>query len=167
MFRHLSRIATAMATIAAIIGLAALPAAQPPASDRSTAAAAAAVKAAPVTQAVRRYQIITQTAWDSWAGTDATVRIKVYGFAAESPGYVNLDNSDDNFEPGKTDVFDNFQWNDLGGVDFIGVYKGNNGSDWKLLYVDVRDTITGITYHCPTNTDPAWATTRTRPPRTG
>ncbi|MFG2050728.1 hypothetical protein ACGFIW_25260 [Micromonospora sp. NPDC048935] len=49
---------------------------------------------------------------------------------AESPGYVNLDNSADNFERNSNDYFGPFSWFDIGRPDFIGIYKGSNGSEW-------------------------------------
>jgi hypothetical protein len=156
MFRRFMAAAVTTASATAVIGLTALPAAAQPTTQASAATAPrASGPTAVVTKFVKRYHIITRTADEFWAGTDATVRIKVYGFAATSPGYVNLDNSDDNFEAGHTDVFGPFSWDDLGGVDFIGVFKGNNGSDWHLSYVDVYDQLNNVTSHCPTSTDPS------------
>lgn len=46
-----------------------------------------------------------------------------------------LDNDEDNFEPAKIDIFGPFFWFDIGRPDFIGVYKGRNGSNWAVEYV--------------------------------
>ncbi|WP_405097459.1 PLAT/LH2 domain-containing protein [Micromonospora sp. NBC_01412] len=65
----------------------------------TAASAAPAAKTAGIgINAVQKYTIFVHTANIDGAGTDATVRMKVYGTLAESPGYVNLDNSADNFE---------------------------------------------------------------------
>ncbi|GAB2932887.1 hypothetical protein GCM10027280_20770 [Micromonospora polyrhachis] len=101
--------------------------------------------------AVTRYWIFVHTADIANAGTDATVRMKVYGTAAESPGYVNLDNSADNFERNSNDMFGPFSWFDIGRPDFIGVYKGSNGSEWYPEYAQVYSEGTGTWYHCPMN----------------
>lgn len=154
MLRRFTALAAAVCAAGAMVGLAAGSAAAEPTKHASAATALhASGPTGPVSNAVKRYQIITRTGDETWAGTDATVRIKVYGFANTSPGYVNMDNDANNFESGVTDTFGPFSWNDLGGVDFIGVFKGNNGSDWRLLYVDVYDTLSNVTYHCPTSTD--------------
>jgi hypothetical protein len=156
MLRHFTSVAAAACAAVAIVGLAAGPASAVPAAAGSAATAGhTAAPSGPVTNAVKRYTVITRTGDETWAGTNATVRIKVYGFADTSPGYVNMDNNFDNFEPGVTDTFGPFSWNDLGGVDFVGVFKGNNGSDWHLMYVDVYDSLSNVTYHCPTSTDPS------------
>ncbi|MGW0435035.1 PLAT/LH2 domain-containing protein [Micromonospora sp. NPDC003197] len=101
--------------------------------------------------AVVRYWIFVHTANIPDAGTDATVRMKVYGDLAESPGYVNLDNSADNFERNSNDMFGPFSWFDIGRPDFIGVYKGSNGSEWYPEYAQVYSEATGTWYHCPMN----------------
>ncbi|MEV4630411.1 PLAT/LH2 domain-containing protein [Micromonospora sp. NPDC049523] len=118
----------------------------------SAAAAAPAAKQGDVgINAVTRYWIFVHTANIQDAGTDATVRMKVYGTLAESPGYVNLDNSVDNFERNSNDTFGPFSWFDIGRPDFIGVYKGSNGSEWYPEYAMVYSEATRIWYQCPMN----------------
>jgi PLAT/LH2 domain len=156
MLRRFTALAAAVCAAGAMIGLAAGPAAatQPAAPSAATARHVSG-PTGPISNAVKRYYVITRTGDETWAGTDATVRIKVYGFANDSGGYINMDNEVNNFEPGETDTFGPFSWNDLGGVDFIGVHKDNNGSDWRLLYADVYDSLSNVIYHCPTDTDPS------------
>ncbi|MFG1836992.1 PLAT/LH2 domain-containing protein [Micromonospora sp. NPDC049175] len=115
-----------------------------------TAASAAAAGDMGV-NAVQRYTIFVHTANINGAGTDATVKMKVYGTLAESPGYVNLDNSADNFERNSNDYFGPFSWFDIGRPDFIGVYKGSNGSEWYPEYAQVYAHATGTWYNCPMN----------------
>ncbi|WP_405109517.1 PLAT/LH2 domain-containing protein [Micromonospora sp. NBC_01405] len=118
----------------------------------TAASAAPAAKTAGIgTNAVQNYTIFVHTANIDGAGTDATVRMKVYGTLAESPGYVNLDNSADNFERNSNDYFGPFSWYDIGRPDFIGVYKGSNGSEWYPEYAQVYAHATGTWYHCPMN----------------
>jgi hypothetical protein len=99
--------------------------------------------------AVTRYWILVRTADIEDAGTDATIRMKVYGTINESPGYVNLDNAIDNFERNQNDIFGPFSWFDVGRPDFIGVYKGSNGSEWYAEYAAVFSEGTGLWYDCP------------------
>ena len=101
--------------------------------------------------AVKQYAITVHTANIPNAGTDATVQMKVYGTLNTSPGYVNLDNDEENFERNKTDRFSPFFWFDIGRPDYIGVYKGSNGSEWYPEYAVVHDLTTGAAYFCPMN----------------
>ncbi|MFG1917353.1 PLAT/LH2 domain-containing protein [Micromonospora sp. NPDC048898] len=114
--------------------------------------AASAAKAGDIgTNAVQQYTIFVHTANINGAGTDATVKMKVYGTVAESPGYVNLDNSADNFERNSNDYFGPFSWFDIGRPDFIGVYKGSNGSEWYPEHAQIYAHATGTWYTCPMN----------------
>lgn len=121
------------------------------ASTGAAAAAPASEQGDASVAAVSRYWIYFRTADIPNAGTDATVRTKVYGTIAESPGYINLDNSEDNFERNKNDRFGPFSWFDIGDVDFIGVYKGSNGSEWYPEYAQVYSESTARWYFCPMN----------------
>ncbi|NBE83492.1 PLAT/LH2 domain-containing protein [Micromonospora rubida] len=103
------------------------------------------------TNAVEQYRIFVHTANIDGAGTDATVRMKVYGTLAESPGYINLDNAADNFERNSNDYFGPFSWYDIGRPDFIGVYKGSNGSEWYPEYAQIYAYATNTWYNCPMN----------------
>lgn len=156
---RMRRLAVVVASAAMTVGgLAALPAAAQPtaAAAQPGAVRHASGPAGPVSNTFGRYKVIVQTGDETWAGTNATIKIKVYGFAATSPGYVNMDNDFDNFEPGVTDIFGPFtNWPDLGGVDFIGVDKFADGSDWQLDHVSIQDTLRNVQYECvvPTKAD--------------
>jgi hypothetical protein len=120
------------------------------------AGAGAAASAAPPAgqggvnaRAVQSYLVLVRTADIPDAGTDATIRIKVYGTLNESPGYVNLDNAADNFEQNQNDIFGPFSWFDIGVPDFIGVFKDSNGSEWYAEWADIYSYATGRWYHCP------------------
>ena len=105
----------------------------------------AAAAPAPLVQS--RFNVYVQTGIQSYAGTDATIHLKVFGCDNTSSPYVNLDNSEDNFETGKFDRFGPFYW-DLNGVCQISLVKYANGSDWQMVYTDIYDTVTGQMYRC-------------------
>lgn len=94
-----------------------------------------------------RFMVYSQTGIQSYAGTDATVHLKVGGCDGTQSPWVNLDNSEDNFESGKFDRFGPFIWN-LNGVCGISLVKYANGSDWQMVYTDIYDTVTGQMYRC-------------------
>jgi len=99
------------------------------------------------------YRIQVHTANFSNAGTDATIKMKVYGTLRDSPEYINLDNADNNFEPGRTDIFGDFIWFDIGKPEMIGVHKYGDGSDWfpEEATIFVFNELIGRldAYHCP------------------
>ncbi len=101
--------------------------------------------------AVQQYYIYVKTADIYAAGTDATVRMKVYGTVSTSPGYVQLDNPGiDDLEQGHFDRFGPFSWFDIGNVDFIGISKGSNGSEWYPEYAYITSS-NAPTAFCPIN----------------
>lgn len=130
-------IVSALLVIMGALG-SAIPASAAPATTQATDAVVREV----------RYTIVVRTSDTDDAGTDATIRMKVYGTLRDSPGYVNLDNDADNFERGKTDTFGPFFWFDIGRPDFIGVYKGSNGSEWAPQYATIIPK-GGPSYDCP------------------
>jgi hypothetical protein len=87
------------------------------------------------TQAIGTYRIDVQTGDLDGAGTDARVRITVFGSAGQSPG-TTLDNGDDNFERGKLDHFGPYKWVDIGTPDYIMLGKGQ-GSNWYPAFVTI------------------------------
>jgi len=97
---------------------------------------------------VSRFTVYVLTGNQSYAGTDATVHLKVYGCDGTFADWVNLDNSQNNFEVGKFDSFGSFNW-DLNGVCTITLAKYANGSDWQMVYTNIYDEVTGQTWHCP------------------
>ncbi len=139
--RHFfARLGMAAAIGASLVGLAATGASAAPAHQGPAASLVP----------VYRYDIYVQTSNIYAAGTDATVSIKVYGTLRESPGYVGLDNPGvDDLEQGHLDRFGPFYWFDIGDVDFIGLYKGGNGSEWYPSYVAIYSWGTGRYYYCP------------------
>jgi len=101
-------------------------------------------------RAIATYRIIVHTANIPNAGTDATIKMMVYGTLNTSPGYVNLDNKVyDDFEQNATDNFGPFSWFDIGRPDFIGVFKDSNGDEWYPDYA--RVLANGTWYLCPMN----------------
>ncbi|WP_328418166.1 hypothetical protein OG470_31405 [Micromonospora sp. NBC_00389] len=59
--------------------------------------------------------------------------------------------SADNFERNSNDYFGPFSWFDIGRPDFVGVYKGSNGSEWYPEYAQIYAHATGTWYRCPMN----------------
>jgi hypothetical protein len=78
----------------------------------SAAITVAAVGSSPAHAASKDYKICTYTSNITDAGTDNDVEVRLYGTNGTS-SKLNLDNSNDNFERGKTDCF-GFLLEDLG-----------------------------------------------------
>ena len=89
------------------------------------------------------YQVRVTTSTDDGAGTGAHIYIELYGAAANS-GEVEMDNDDDNFEKGKTDVF-SFDFPELGELTQIRLRNQDNG----VLPASVRDLTGPVVEHAP------------------
>ncbi len=85
------------------------------------------------------YRITTYTGSQGFAGTDANVYITLYGDVTNS-GEKLLDNSDNNFEQGKTDIFV-LELPQLGGLTSVRVRRDDAGvaEDWFLEKIIVRN----------------------------
>jgi hypothetical protein len=100
-------------------------------------APAAAIAAPASTQAAASYKVYVHTSNLEDAGTDATVQVKIHG-ANGSTGWLNLDNSEDNFERNDYDVF-SFTLPDVGAIKSIDLSfnHGGDSAGWSLDYVSV------------------------------
>jgi hypothetical protein len=100
-------------------------------------AALAASGSSASTQALASYKVYVHTSNLDGAGTDATVQVKIYG-ANGTTGWLNLDNSEDNFERNDTDMF-SFILSDIGAIKKVDVSYDHRGDspDWSLDYVSV------------------------------
>jgi hypothetical protein len=98
------------------------------------------------TQSIGTYGVHVKTGDIDGAGTDARVRLTVFGTDGQSPG-TTLDNGEDNFERGKLDRFGPYKWVNFGAVDYISLGKGQ-GSDWYVEYVEIDAEHEGHVYMC-------------------
>ncbi|MFE6739666.1 PLAT/LH2 domain-containing protein [Streptomyces tubercidicus] len=87
--------------------------------------------------AQRQYRIAVFTGGEEGAGTDANVYITIYG-TRRSAGPIKLDNSANNFEPGKADHF-TLGLSDLGRLKSIKIRHDNSGKKpgWFLNKVTI------------------------------
>jgi hypothetical protein len=85
-----------------------------------------------------RYIVTVETTAEKDAGTDAGVYLTLYGDRGES-GERELDNDEQNFEAGKTDVF-TLETEDLGAIHKIRIRHDNMGKypGWHLYRIVVR-----------------------------
>jgi lipoxygenase homology domain-containing protein 1 len=97
------------------------------------------------------YQVRITTAPDDHAGTGADIYIELYGTSGNS-GEVVMDNTQDNFEKGKTDTF-SFDFPELGELTKIRLRNADNGpnSGWKCDKVIIRNQATGKEWNFPVN----------------
>lgn len=117
----------------------------------SVVTSAAPVSADDTVQSIKDYYVTVRTGDRTNAGTDADISSKVYGSAADSPGYFRLDSSADDFERNSTRQYGPFLWNDVGNVYMIALSKKSNGSEWYVDYAQVYSPIDQRVWHCPVN----------------
>ncbi len=137
----LTRFAVAALAVTALSGLAAAPAAAAQTSGPQTARATAVQPASAVTYTIRTYTGDVEN-----AGTDSTIEVKLRGTKGTS-GWLNLDNSEDNFERGDLDIF-NMTLSDLGAIKSVDVKftVGGKKSGWYLDKVTVAGNGTARTF---------------------
>ncbi|MEV8435265.1 PLAT/LH2 domain-containing protein [Streptomyces sp. HUAS 31] len=100
------------------------------------------------------YRVTTVTGSADYAGTDANVYITLYGQDPQgqpmNSGERLLDNSEDNFEKGKTDIF-NLETSPLGDIQSVRVRQDESGryAGWFLDRILIRDDTTGKEFAFP------------------
>lgn len=93
-----------------------------------------------------KYQLLVQTGAHKYAGTEASVRVTLYGVDAatgketRSREDIRLENAKDNFQKGKLDKFLLPPMADLGEIMKIRIGHDNSGSaaGWLLDFVEAR-----------------------------
>ncbi len=95
------------------------------------------------------YRITVNTGNVKDAGTDANVYITLYGTLGNG-GERILDNADDNFEQGKTDIF-SLQMRDIGEIEYLRIRHDNSGKKpgWFLDKIDIQNEATGTSWSFP------------------
>jgi hypothetical protein len=95
------------------------------------------------------YLITVQTGDVENAGSDANVFITLFGANASS-GERFLDNAEDNFERGRTDVFSH-EMRDLGEIRFVRIRHDNTGNKpgWFLERILIQNQQTGAGFVFP------------------
>jgi hypothetical protein len=122
-----------------VAGLAACIVAMAAMSGVAQAAPSAQAQSAHAARGALNYHITFHTADRSNSGTDGDIYLKLYGTQATSP-WLYLDDSSDNWERNKYDVFDRYL-TDVGTITRACVYfddHGGNNSDWYLDWVTVN-----------------------------
>jgi hypothetical protein len=99
--------------------------------------ALAASSSSATTQALSTYRVYVHTSDLDGAGTDATVQVRIYG-STGTTGWLNLDDSRNNFERNDYDSF-SFTLSNIGTIQKIDLWYDHGGSDpaWSLDYVSV------------------------------
>ena len=126
-----------VAVMAAMSGVAqAAPRAEAPSAAMRTSAIAA--QSAQSAQGALNYRITFHTGDRSSAGTDGDIYLKLYGnkdgVGTSSP-WLYLDDSSDNWERNKYDVFDRYL-TDVGTITRACVYFNDHGGDYSDWYLD-------------------------------
>ena len=80
-----------------------------------------------------RYKVAVTTGERRGAGTDANVFIQVYGKKGQTKE-IKLDNPQNNFEAGKTDMF-GFESADLGDLTKMRVWHDNSGNTLPQMFL--------------------------------
>lgn len=98
-----------------------------------------------------QYRITIYTGNADYAGTNANVFITIYGDVTNS-GEKHLDNDDDNFEQGKTDIF-TLELPQLGNLTSVRIRHDDTGfaSGWFLDKIIVRNEESGKEWLFPCN----------------
>jgi hypothetical protein len=143
-FLSLGGLAAGIVAMAAVTGVAQ---AAPRAAAPSTAmhAGAGAAQSPQSARGALNYRITFHTGDRSSAGTDGDIYLKLYGNkdgAGTSSPWLYLDDSSDNWERNKYDVFDRYL-TDVGTITRACVYFNDHGgdySDWYLDWVTVNGT---------------------------
>ena len=94
-----------------------------------------------------KYVVEVLTSDVKGSGTDARVSLVIYGDKADT-GALALENSADNFERGKKDVF-HLEAHDVGAIQRIRIGHDNSGTifgsaSWHCASVEVTNTTTGV-----------------------